>query len=227
MENREPTSVGADQRELRFGSPQQMELLAVVRARNPLLGQCYEGALRALSDEANPESLTHTAHSTRELVDYLPLAVRDRVPKKPPDLKGMVQAVVDDWQRAIRLTSNVTTEGWKGEIDVHLRRLLQRIARFVEWFELDHPKHGAEQDMILDEFDPASRRLPKQLRDSRGDRIRRLQRYMNGVAHHNVSPNRTEFIQRFTEVDVVLRELFKPEPLADRKLMDDILRVGQ
>jgi hypothetical protein len=105
--------------------------------------------------------------------------------------------------------------------------MLQRVAEFVGWFEVDHPKHGAEQDMILDEFDPANRPLPKQLRDSRGEEVRELQRYMNKVAHHNIDPTRGEFIERFTQVEVVLGDLFRPEPLADRKLMDEILKGGQ
>lgn len=43
--------------ERQLGTPAQLELLRTLQARNPLLGQCYEGALRALADERNPDAL--------------------------------------------------------------------------------------------------------------------------------------------------------------------------
>jgi hypothetical protein len=206
---------------------QQMQLLEVVQAKHPLLGQCYEGALRALGDQRNPDGLAQAAHSARELFDYLPLAVTTEMPKKPSDLTPMVRSLIEEWQKAITRTANITEQGWAGEIDDHLRRVLQRITDFVRWFDVEHPRHGIEQDMILDQFDPANRPLPKQLRDRRGRMVRDLQRYMNKVAHHNSTPTRAEFLERFSGVEAILRELMRPEPLADRKLMDEILRGSQ
>ena len=173
------------------------------------------------------QGLAQAAHSARELFDYLPLAVRDDMPKKPADLTSEVRALVTDWQTGISRTSGVTQSGWAGEIDDHLRRMLQRAADFVRWFELEHPKHGIEQDMILDQFDPANRPLPKQLRDRRGQMVRELQRYLNRVAHHNAAPTHSEFMQRFSQVEAILRDLMRPEPLADRKLLDEILKGVQ
>ncbi len=228
MEHQEPlTSTEGPPAERRFASAQQMELLEVVRAKHPVLGQCYEGALRALHDQRNPDGLAQAAHSARELFDCLPLAVTADVPKKPSDLTSMVRSVIEAWRSGISRTANITEQGWAGEIDDHLRRVLQRITDFVRWFEVEHPRHGVEQDMILDKFDPANRPLPKQLRDRRGQMVRDLQRYMNRVAHHNVLPTREEFVGRFGEVEAIIRDLMRPEPLADRKLMDEILRGGE
>src|SRR5438105_9926041 len=89
-----------------FADPAQLELLQTLRARHPLLGRTYEGALRAFANDHNPESLPQCAHSLRELFDALPLAVRaDR--KKPADLKAKVVEAAESWKRAVARTSTL------------------------------------------------------------------------------------------------------------------------
>jgi len=210
-----------------FADPAQFELLEALRSRHPLLGLTYEGALRAFADEQNPESLPQCAHSLRELFDALPLAVRAER-KKPADLKGKVVEIAEAWKHAVPKTSTLTGGRWAGDIDGHLRKLLEQFAGFFSWFEVEHPRHTADRDMALDRFDPAGRLLPDHLRKLRGDQLGDLQRYMNQVAHHKrLGVTRIEFAGKIAETEAMVRTLVKPTPYADRKVMDDLLKGGE
>src|SRR5713101_6001030 len=49
--------------------PEKVALQRALAERDPKLGQIYEGALRALADSSNPDSLSLAAHGFRELME--------------------------------------------------------------------------------------------------------------------------------------------------------------
>lgn len=206
------------------GDRAQLELLELLRSRDPRLGQTYEGVLHAYANSANPDHLSQAAHSLRELFDALPAAVGVER-RKTADLGDKVTLVATSWKKAI--TRTVTLEaGWQGEIDGPLKRLLQELAEFFRWFDEDHPRHSLERDMALDRFDPGRGQLPDALRNERGQTLNELAKYMNKVAHHNIASSRKDFADQLARAESFLRTLIKPTPIADRKTMDDILRGG-
>jgi hypothetical protein len=209
----------------KIGEDQQLELLELLRTRHRLLGQTYEGALRAYGDEANPECLVHAAHSMRELFDALAVAAQIER-RRTADLKEEVQKASGAWFAAVKRTTALTPEGWTGEIDTVLRKLLLQLADFFKWFQDEHPRHGLERDMALDRLDPGRGELPEQLRKQRGRTLNDLAKYMNLVAHHKIESSRTEFATKLAESEGFLRSFIKPTPLADRKTMDEILKGG-
>jgi hypothetical protein len=210
----------------KIGEDQQLELLALLRSRHQLLGQTYEGALRAYADEGNPESLVQASHSMRELFDALPMAAQIEI-KRTADLKEEVQRVSGIWSTALKKTTSLTAGGWTGPIDQILRQLLLQLADFFTWFEEEHPRHGVVRDMALDRLDPGRGELPAQLRKQRGRTLNDLAKYMNQVAHHKSQSSRTEFATKLAECESFLRTYFKPTPLADSKTMDEILKGGE
>jgi hypothetical protein len=216
-------SASAAPRDKRIGEEGQLELLALLRSRHKLLGQTYEGALRAYSDRANPESLVHAAHSMRELFNALPVAAEIEQ-KHTADLTDQVRQVSTAWSRTLEKTNSLSPEGWKGEIDAVLRKLLLELAGFFKWFDDEHPRHGSVRDMALDRLDPGRGQLPEQLRKRRGRTLNDLTRYMNSVAHHEIESSRSEFAARLAECESFLRTFFKPSPIADSKAIDEILK---
>jgi len=213
---------GSDGAEFVF-APAEIELLEALRKLHPRIGQCFEGGLRAFTDQRNPDGLAQSAHSIRELFDALPLATGPP-PKKPADLKMKVRELADQWGAAARKTSSLDGRSWGGQVDGHLARFLTRMAQFVQWFEGEHPKHAIQRDMTLDQFDPSHRQLPPQLRKERGKAVAKIQGYMNSVAHHNIEPSRAEFAAQLAEAEAVIRIFVKPAPYADRKTIDAILQ---
>lgn len=207
-----------------LGDRAQLELLELLRTRDPRLGQTYEGALHALANETNPDYLAQAAHSMRELFDTLPAAVRlERT--KTASLGDKVAWIAGVWSKQISRTATLGA-GWAGPIDSPLRRALQALTEFFRWFEEEHPRHSIERDMALDRFDPGRAQLPEPLRKERGRTLNDLYRYMNSVAHHNTDSSRKEFAEKLSQAEAFLRVLVRPTPLADRKTMDDILKGG-
>lgn len=206
------------------GDRAQGELLELLRARDPRLGQTYEGALHALANEANPDCLSQAAHSIRELFDALPAAVQLQR-TKTATLGEKVAWIAGIWSKEVPRTAAVAA-GWVGSIDDPLRRALQALADFFRWFEEEHPRHSIERDMALDQFDPGRLQLPEPLRKERGRTFNDLYKYMNAVAHHNIAPSRKDFTEKLAQAEAFLRTLVKPTPLADRKTMDEILKGG-
>ncbi len=219
------TSTDEAARQIRlFADPSQFELLEVLQNRHPLLGQTYEGALRALADEQNPESLVHCAHSLRELIGALPLAVRDEK-KRPASLKAKVVEVAEAWKRQTGKTATLAGGGWNGPIDGPLRKVLRHLAEFFRWFEEEHPRHTSDRDVALDMFDPSGRPLPDHLRKRRGQQIDDLDQFMNQVAHHNkLAISRAEFSVRVAQTEALIRTLVIVTPYEDRKVLDDLLK---
>lgn len=111
-----------------IGDRAQIELLELLRSRDPRLGQTYEGALHAYADPGNPDHLAQAAHSMRELFDALPAAVGVER-RKTADLGDKVTLVAAGWKKAIGRTTTVKA-GWHGEIDSPLRKVLQALAEF-------------------------------------------------------------------------------------------------
>lgn len=207
----------------RIGNEPQLELLTALRARDSLLGQTYEGALRAYADEQNPDRLAQAAHSMRELFDALPVVAAVRV-KPTASLGDKVMAISGVWFGSITRTAAFREAGWDGAIDAPLRKLLQQLGEFFRWFREEHPGHGVEKDMALDKFDPGRGQLPEQLKRERRAVLDKLARYMNAVAHHNTPSSGAEFAEKLSEAEAFLRTYVKPAPLADRKTMDEILK---
>jgi hypothetical protein len=215
-------SASAGRTERKIADEGQFELLALLRSKHKRLGQTYEGALRAFADEANPECLVHAAHSMRELFDALPVAAEIER-KRTADLTDQVRKISTIWSRAIKTSKSLTAEGWKGEVDAVLQRLLGEIAGFFKWFDDEHPRHGLVRDMALDRLDPGRGQLPEQLRKERARTLDELTRYMNAVAHHEIDSSRAEFAERLAQSESFLRTFFKPSPIADSKEIDQIL----
>lgn len=223
MASEAPLSSAAPPNGKKIGEDQQLELLELLRSRHQLLGQTYEGVLRAYADQGNPESLVQASHSMRELFDALPVAAQIEV-KRTADLKEEVQKMSGTWSAALKKTTSLTAGGWTDPIDQILRNLLLELADFFGWFDDEHPRHGAVRDMALDRLDPGRGQLPEQLRKRRGRTLNDLAKYMNSVAHHEIESSRSEFATKLAECESFLRSFIEPTPLADRKTMDEILK---
>src|ERR1035437_3909567 len=86
----------------------QLALLRVLIEKSEALARMYVGALRARTDDGNPEYLSQACHSIRELIDNLPKYFA--VPVQPTgSLKVEVNTLRDAWQREKRV-KNSTTE---------------------------------------------------------------------------------------------------------------------
>src|SRR5438270_14001558 len=116
----------------KIGEEPQLELLEMLRSRHRLLGQTYEGALRAYGNEANPECLVHAAHSMRERFDALPVAAEIER-KHTADLTEQVRKSSTAWSHVLDKTTSLTVAGWIGEIDAVLQKFLIQLTAFFKW----------------------------------------------------------------------------------------------
>jgi hypothetical protein len=189
------------------------------------IGDLYEGALRALSDEANPGRFFLAGHSVREMMDALPRLLNLPMLAEQGRLGDQVSAAEGKWVRAQK--SPCYGDGkWEGTIDDILRRGLQAIDELFEWRKQNRPKRRDVASGIFRLTDPSGLALPEPLDRKRADRWLVLHSFFVGVAHR--SPTTCdEFSKYLDELEQILLDALYRQPSEDLSRIDAILAEEQ
>ena len=214
---------------LRLSNEQEKLLRELCRLRNQL-GAMYLGGLRVLEDEANPDRLAQSAHSMRELMDRIaelretPVA-EGRAKEAPTvSLTAKVIEVEDGFFGGKVRTDCYSDEwGWRGEIDGHLRKLLERMNTFFEWFAVLQPRRREQLRRTLRRLDGSGRDLPRPFFEKHRREWDRIRRFFLSVCHHGKRTDIRAQRERITALERFLVERLVPSTLDDLDAIDALL----
>ncbi|RMG26829.1 MAG: hypothetical protein D6724_00970 [Armatimonadetes bacterium] len=184
----------------------------------------YRGGLAVLDDTANPERFAQCAHSMRELMEKLPEFFDVPTKAQKESLKGKVREIEDAHSRVRGNTRCFSpTNGWHGDIDIHLRRYLVRLDRFFKWFTSHHPRRRDELHSALARLDGSGRALPSPLASLNVQAWDRKRDYFQSVAHHRRAANEAEFQQWLGALERFLLDRLVPRTFDDFAEIDALL----
>ncbi len=194
------------------------------------LGAMYLGGLRALADAANPDRLAQSAHSMRELMEKI-TELREtpvgegRVREAPAvPLKAKVNEVEDLFLGGKDRTDCYSDErGWRGEIDGHLRKLLERMNAFFEWFGELHPRRKRLVRRTLRRLDGSGRDLPGSFLEKHRRQWEGIRDFFLSVCHHRRLTDVRTMRERITALERFLAERLVPSTLDDLDAIDALL----
>ena len=214
---------------LRLSNEQEKLHRELCRLRNQL-GAMYLGGLRVLEDEANPDRLAQSAHSMRELMDkiveLLETPVGEGRAKGGPSvsLNAKVIEIEDLFLGGMARTVCYSNErGWRGEIDGHLRKLLERMIVFFGWFARLHPRRRERVRRTLRRLDGSGRDLPGAFLEKHRREWEGIRNFFLSVCHHGKRADIDALRERITALERFLAERLVPSTLDDLDAIDALL----
>jgi hypothetical protein len=208
-------------------SVQQLALHAALEERSADLARMYVGALIVLSNPDNPDRLPQAAHSLRELMEKIPryIAVETRASRE--SLRVKVRELEDHWNNTVEYSACYDDGNWNGSIDRPLRRLLQGLQYFFDWFGEHHPRRRTETATVLRRLDGSGRTLPPRLEDLEIEGWLAIRNYFLAVAHHGRQPPEGDFGAWIDALERFLLDRLRPRTFADFDAIDDIIQEGE
>ncbi len=194
------------------------------------LGAMYLGGLQVLEHEANPDRLAQSAHSMRELMDrivkLLETPVGEGRAKGVPavSLNAKVIEIEDLFLRGKARTGSYSNElGWEGCIDEHLRKLLEKMNAFFEWFARLHPRRRERVRRTLRRLDGSGRNLPGPFLEQHRKEWEGIRNFFLSVCHHGKRADIDELRDRITALESFLADRLVPSTLDDLDAIDALL----
>lgn len=196
------------------------------------IGDLYECALRALSDNANPCNFFLAAHAIRIMMDRLPRVLNLPTLAEQGRLDDKVSALESKWNSAQK--SNCYSDGkWMGDIDDALRRSLQGLGELFRWRKEHRPKRRSVVSGLLRNEDPSGLAVPPILEEKRINAEERevdawlgLHDYFVRVAKMSQT-TMIEFQQCLDELEQLLLDTLYRQPSVDLSKIDAILGEEQ
>ena len=206
---------------------QRNALYQALTRKDSRLAGMYLGALLVLHQTENPERIPLAAHALRELMENLPKYLDLPVPKKPPSLKVKVMNLNQDWQHATKSSVCNANPLWSGAIDVPLQKFLERVNKFFEWFQTEHPMRRERTEKLLKALDPLSRRLPGPIGDLRIEEWVECFDYFVPIAHHAPVSTLEDFKAWLDVLERFLLDRLKPRTFEDLAKIKEIIEEGE
>lgn len=213
-------------------SGEQLALQRALREKDSSLAAMYYGVLLVLGQTENPDRFPLAAHGVREIMEKLPRYVELPEPaagvdENPGGMNSQAQALCDEWDRTIRNSQRRDSQGWAGEIDQPLRRLLKKLDGFVAWVKRNKPQRKQLLGRFLSGLDPAGGQLPTSIVKLVIDDWEARWDFFVSVAHHRRPCEDPEFVQQLESLQVFLLDRLIPRTFEDRELIDAIIREGE
>jgi hypothetical protein len=192
-----------------------------LKALSTELSDLYEGALRILSDESNPQHHAFGAHSLRELMGRLPKFLDLPILAATGRLGDRVNALEPLWS-ATEQSNCRRGSSWGGEIDGPIQKLLVALETFFRWWAESRPKRREVAGEFFRSTDPYGASLPSTLQKRRADRWLQLNDYFVAIAHGGGMDGR-EFTLAVYDLEQVLLDSLYRRPSEDFSAIDALL----
>jgi hypothetical protein len=198
-------------------SPRQIELVQELSALNTkfLFGKMFEGAIYALHNPANPEALPQAAHSLRELMEKLEIVIGIPVTDKAVvdgdgSLGQKARELRDQWNKAKAKSKCLDGAPPADQIDVPLRKLLEKFGKFFDWFE-KNPKFRAQKAHgVVKGLDPLASMLPQAVQRAQAEEWAGQKDYFVGVSHHAAETTLAEMQANIANLERFLHNRIAP-----------------
>ena len=198
---------------------EQQRLHDALSERGEKLGAMYLGGLQVLEDTANPDRVAQSAHSMRELMEKIV------DPKRRPGLTAKVNEVEDRFRdQKPKTNCHSDSTGWAGTIDPPLRKILQRLEDFLDWFVAFYPRKKERFRHALSRMEGTDLVVPEASFRIHWKTWRELEEYFVGVSHHGKPTSTEELRKRITELEDFLVLRLLPTTFVDLDAIDALLK---
>lgn len=198
-------------------SPAQLELLAVLRERDPRLANLYLGSLAALGDSSNPVRHAQSAHTLREILD----AVLEAVGGQGPRMSDKLQRPESEWGRCCSGRESVDIRQW--ELDSRVRRFLKAIQEFFVWKTADRSTRREAMRRAIRSLDASGRPLPAPVEEVAVEAGLAIRNYFVRLCHFEIELDEGEFDDSLAAFETFLLDRLRPATFEDQRAIDEIL----
>ena len=200
-------------------SREQRRLHGALCEHGEQLGAMYLGGLWVLHDAANPDRVAQSAHSMRELMEKIV------DPKRRPGLKAKVNEVEDRFRaQKSRTKCHSDSAGWAGPIDPALRKILQKLEDFLDWFAAFYPRKKERFRHALSRMEGTDLVVPEASFRTHWKTWRELEEYFVGVSHHGKSTSTEGLRRRIVGLEDFLESRLLPTTFDDLDAIDALLK---
>lgn len=199
------------------------------------MANLYYGAYVVLADENNPERISQSAHSLRELLDKMP-RWWDGAPvlqrgRNTVNMKSKLNDIQKPWKQANETYTENGILDWNGDVKPELIIFLYEFEKFQNWVINERPKRSEEVRSFL----ATESQLPEHVPDREEAEKERIKRWvklygiLSNISHHGESTTDYSDIQNRFEEYLTNEVLFdiQPTTFKDIRLLDDLIKEGE
>jgi hypothetical protein len=199
-------------------SSRSREVVAVLARQKGRPARFYEGALRALADQANPVRAEMAAYALRELIEELERAAAGTA-KKGPTLGELVGVFRPKWEGARRRAED------NGLVDPCDPAVFAVDQLLIDAYE-GHALRRDRAQETLSGLDPVQRQNPPDTQAARIEALLRFRREFNEALHGERPTDPAAFQSRVEGFETFLLDLFRPRTFAEFDAIDNLLADG-
>ena len=200
-------------------SREQQRLHDALSERGEKLGAMYLGGLQVLQDAANPDRVAQSAHSMRELMEKIV------DPKRSLGLPAKVNEVEDRFRdQKPKTDCHSDSAGWAGTIDPPLRKILQKLEDFLDWFAAYYPRRKERFRHALSRLEGTDLDVAEASFKVHWGIWKGLDRYFQGVSHHGKATSTEELRRRIAGLEDFLASRLLPTTFDELDAIDTLLK---
>lgn len=182
-----------------------------------------------LNDGANPDRISQSAHSFRELMEKAPRYIsrlpEERKQRTRYSLKPKVHELQDAWTK-MQKTSNCFESDldWSGEIDTPLNNFLEHLCQFFKEFQENRPTQRQEFAGLRQRRDPSTEALPENVEHLITEKWKNLYQKFVGICHHRYSsePELELYIEQLEEMLILV---LTPQTVSDHEMIKQQINI--
>lgn len=163
----------------------ESRLHAAFKELCPRLAEWYFGALYVLRSEENPDRISQSAQSIREIMEKFPECAGRSVPNLQGEAVQLLKVTIEK----IRVLGAKEPQ----EIGVEAKKVCGELeVKFLEYERINQTRSEQLIEMMRD-FDPAKRPMSGIHEQKTRQEWNRLKRFFTEVAHHRATPDEEGF----------------------------------
>ena len=144
------------------------------------------------------------------------------------NLKAKVREVEDPflhWRQ--RMSHHSDASRRSDGIDPPLRKLLDKLAAFFQWFAEDHPRRRDRFERTMTALDGSSQPLSPALVTRNWKVWKEIREYFVLVSHHRKFTDLITLRQRIDELETFLADRLLPRTAEDWDVIDDLIKEAR
>jgi hypothetical protein len=174
----------------------------------------YMGALYAMDNHHNPDRLSQTAQSLRELLEKLPRVLSDE-DVIPSVTGGNLKQKRVSIETRLKRDKERANGDWQGyTITPHMDKTLRGLEQYLEWNQ--QPNRTDEAFKSTSHTDPMASVLSPTITEHKRIRFMEVWKGLQGYAHHASDASGTEISHLITRCEEIILEAFAPVKAEDQ-----------
>jgi hypothetical protein len=197
------------------------ELLLKRQKPNCQIAKWYMGALYAMDNHHNPDRLSQTAQSLRELLEKLPRVLNNE-DVVPAVAGGNLKQKRDSIETRLKRDKERANGDWQGyTITPHMDKTLRGLEQYLEWNQQSNRTDEAFKS--TSHTDPMAAVLSPTITEHKRIRFMEVWKGLQGYAHHASDASGTEISHLINRCEEIILEAFAPVKAEDQLRIHSIV----